>query len=253
MPLRERRRLLIAIAATAVLLPAAACGGGSSGPSATAGGDVPDGASVTPLPTLDSLIPPLDGPQREPAPTTRTDYRDDPDWQFPRPEELEPPPADAAGAEYSPPEDVQCPESWEVLSRPAEEFEICYPEGWDIAGHGYVSSGEEERWYSVGIVNFAENGKDQLAHVSIYIFPPFSRPVRYTIDCPQPYAVTFAGQDAVICPDFPPTAPEQRLISYNVLFGDADYFINVVSYEGAPEDALSTAIQIAHTYRFLEE
>lgn len=250
------RAIRFAALALAVAVPflAAGCGDDDGNARPTPSTDQPSGStdsSPTPVPTLDGLIPPLEGPPRDPAPAERTDFRELPGWQLPQPEDLLPPPADAIGPEYSPPVEPECPDDWEKISRPPESFELCYPAPWVVGGHGYVSAGNEERWYSVGIVLF--DGAAHAAHVSVYAFPQFSRPVRYTIDCPQAYALTFAGHDAVLCPDYPPMPPEQRLISYGVLFEDIDYFVNVVSYEGAPDETLATAIAIAQTFRFLED
>lgn len=240
---------VVTLLLAALLTLAAGCGGNGSNPTSTSTGSTDTSATSAPL--TDALTPPLEGPPRQPAPTARTDFRELVDWQLPRPEDVSAPPADATGAEFSPPEDPECPQGWDVLTRPTEKFEVCHPPEWQIAGHGYVSGGEEERWYSVGIVLF--DGTDQEAHVSVYLFPRYSRPARYTIDCAEPYRVTFAGEEAVLCAEFPPTFPEQRLISYNVLFDDIDYFVNVVSYQGGSQDALATAIEIAHTFKFLDE
>ncbi|MEX2390965.1 MAG: hypothetical protein WD904_05150 [Dehalococcoidia bacterium] len=247
------RSAALALAASALLI-ATACGdddgGNTQTPSSKQASGSP-GVPPTPAPTLDGLIPPLEGPPRDLAPVERTDFRELPEWQLPRPQGMPTPPADALRPEYAPPVEPECPDDWAKISRPTESFELCYPAPWVVGGHGYVSAGNEERWYSVGIVLF--DGAAQTAHVSVYAFPRFSRPVRYTIDCPQAYALTVAGHDAVLCPDYPPTPPETRLISYNILFQDIDYFVNVVSYEGAPDETLATAIAIAQTFRFLED
>ena len=77
-----------------------------------------------------------------------------PEFQLPVPEDLPAPPEDATGPEFQPPAEPQCPAEWQELRRPAEGFEVCYPEGWSIEGHGYVSAGVEDRWYSVGLFLF---------------------------------------------------------------------------------------------------
>jgi hypothetical protein len=196
-------------------------------------------------------VPPLEGPPRGAAEDVE-DFRDLPEWQLPVPEDLSPPPTDATGAEFNPPaEPAACPDGWSVLARPDERFEVCHPPDWRIEGHGYVSSPGEDRWYSVGIVKW--EGTEQLAHVSVYMFPPGARPVRYTIECPQPYAVTFAGEPAVLCADFPGEGRELRAISYHVVRDEQDYFDNAVPYEGSSQEDLDLALQIAGTFRFTSD
>lgn len=245
---RDLSALALLCAAVALMFVSWACSGDSGDGSET---PLPSGASGSGA-VLDSLVPPLEGPVREAAPTERTDFRVLPDWQLPRPDDLPAPPPGVEGVEFSQPDEPQllCPDGWEELKRQSESFRICYPESWAIAGHGYVSAGAEERWYSVGIVLF--EGEEQVAHVSVYRFPQYARPVRHTIDCDQAYAVTFAAEPAVLCPDVSASPPEARIISYNVFLDDADYFVNVVSYEGAGEEPLAQAMEIARTFAFLQ-
>lgn len=232
-----------------------ACGdddGGSNNSSPTPS-EGPESGSPTATPSI-NLTPPLEGPDRGPAATERTDFRDDPEWQLPDPEGLSAVPDDEDGGIFFPPSSVECPAEWALVQRPLEGFSICHPQDWQTAGNGYVSEGAEDRWYSHGIVKFADENRDQQsAHVSVYAIPRFARPMTYTRDCPLLYSMEFAGQPSVICPAFPGEAPEEDFASYHVRRGDMDYFINVVPYEGGGEEAYNLAVQIAHSFQLLEQ
>lgn len=206
------------------------------------------------------FTPPLEGPARGAAAQEETNYWELSEFQLPEPQDLPEPPEDADAPEFSPPAEAECPADWEELSRPGEKFSICYPEDWRIDGHGYVTAGVEERWYSVGM--FLLDGDVQKAHVSVYVISPYARPFTYTRDCEQSYRLTLAGEPAALCPDFPGEGPEARIIAYHVRRGERDYYVNVVPYfefdeeEGTyldtvSEEAEATAIEIAHTFRFI--
>jgi hypothetical protein len=219
--------------------------------------------SITPTPG-NPVVPPLEGPGRGPAPTEFTDFREDPNWLLPEPDDLQPPPEDIADdPAVNPPAQPSCPEDWLAVDRPTEGFKICHPENWVVAGHGYVGAANEERWYSVGIFDFVnESRTGQRAHVSVYVIPQFARPFRFTLDCPQPYTITFAGEPAVVCPNFPGQPPaEAEIISYHVFKNDFDYFVNVATYfnrdgddytDEIDEDSKATAIEIAHSFQFID-
>jgi hypothetical protein len=230
---------------------AASCGDDDSG-DGDASPSPAESGSPTPPPPAD-LFPPIEGPDRGPAATERTDFRQVEEWQLPEPDELEPVPEDEDDAVFHPPEEPQCDTSWIDKQRPTEGFAICYPPDWQLAAEGFVSEGAEDRWYSVGIIMFADDAReDRDAHVSVYAIPRYARPMVYTRDCPKPYSLTFAGQPAVICPDFPGEGDEERIVSYHVRRGDMDYFIQAVPFEDGPDDAFDTAVQIAHTFRLIE-
>jgi hypothetical protein len=162
-------------------------------------------------------------------------------------------PDEETGAMYHPPAEVKCKDEWEQLVRPSEGFSICYPADWQTAGYGYVSAGAEDRWFSVGIVKFTDEKREtQEAHVSVYVLPRYAKPFIYTRDCPRPYSVTFGGQAAVMCPDFPGENSEKYIVSYHVRRGDLDYFVQVVPYDGGSDEALDTAIEIAHRVQFID-
>lgn len=247
----------------AALLLAVACTDGDGEPSPEPTGETPSAATPTveptPQPTGEVIVPPLEGPERTLAFKENTNYREQPEFQLPAPEDVPEAPADAEGAEFHPPEEPVCPDGWEILRRPVEGFEVCYPATWRIDGHGYVSAGLDDRWYSVGLFLF-EDGR-QLAHVSIYIINPYAQPFLYTRDCQQAYRATFAAMPAVLCPDLSGRPPEGKIIAYHVRRDDLDYFLNVVPYfeydeeEGGyldswPEEIEEQAIQVAHTFLF---
>ena len=247
--LTMRRVLYLALL---LVLPAvvASCGTGD------------DGADTgTPTPTRRELSPPLEGGAQSPGPSERTNYRELADWRLPEPEELPPPPADADGPEFSPPPVPQCPEDWSQYARPAEGFRICHPDDWEINGDGYVTQLFQETWFSGGVFKFVDGV--QGAHVSIYTINNYARPFTYTRDCRQAYAVTFAGQASVLCPDAPGALPEARIIAYHTRTDRFDYFVNVVPYftydaeDGGYEDYVDAdleelAIEIAHTFELTE-
>ncbi len=235
----------------------ASCGGGDGGtgdddagtPSVSAG----TGTSTPTGTPSDPLAPPLEGPERGPAATERTDFREVEEWDLPAPDSVNPVPDDEDGAIYHPPAEPNCPADWQTLARPSEGFSICYPSDWQTAGYGYVTAGQEERWLSVGIVKFLSEARDeQDAHVSVYVIPRHARPMTYTRDCPRPYRLTFAGEPAVICPEFPGQGSEKDFTSYHIRRGDLDYFVQIVPYEGGSDEALDTAIEIAHTFRLID-
>jgi hypothetical protein len=173
------------------------------------------------------------------------------------------PGGDQDGPEFHPPETPTCPDDWELLDRPLEFFKICFPKDWQIDGHGYVTAGFDDRWYSVGLFNFLEDGS-QSAHVSIYMLRPFSRPPQLFIkECDQAYRVVLDGQDAALCADVPGVFPEARIVHYFVSVDDRWTLINVVPYfEKDPETGAYTdqfseedfqlAIQIAQTIDFYD-
>ena len=270
MPKRVVAPVVLALLGGLLTVLAVACGGGegeettpaeaeTATPAATATATPTSGS--TPTTAVRRITPPMEGPSRGPAATEPTNYRELPEFELPVPGDLQASPAGATGLEFQPPAAPQCPEDWQNLVRPAEGFQVCYPESWIIEGHGYVSSGVEERWYSVGLFLFQDDV--ELAHVSIYVVNPYAKPITYTRDCDQAYAVTFGGEPAVLCPDHPGEFPEAKIIAYHVRRGDLDYYINAVPMfqyddtEGTyletwSEDTEATAIQIAHTVQFME-
>ncbi|MDO8614303.1 MAG: hypothetical protein Q7T33_01025 [Dehalococcoidia bacterium] len=258
------RRLLLFSPLLLLLLTALACGGGGDGGDSSASPG--DGATSTPggqaqqSPQATAIVPPLEGPPRGVAAGDRVDYRELPEWQLPNPGDLPAPPPEAQGQEFHAPEAPACPPDWLVLQRPSEGFTICYPPDWRTEGHGYVAAGNEEQWYSLGLILF--QGERQLAHVSVYMVPRFAQPFTYTRDCQQAFAVAFAGQPAVLCPDYPGNPPEAKIIAYHIRRDDRDYFVNVVPYfqydeaaktysDGISDNALATAIQVAQTFGFI--
>jgi hypothetical protein len=244
-----RRVLLLSTLVLAAV--ALACGGDDDSDSVTVSPE-PDSGSPSPTPGL-SVFPPLEGPDRGPAYTERTDFRTVPEWELPDPADLPPVPGDAEGAIYFPPQGPSCPAGWVPVTRPAEGFNICHPQDWQTIGNGYVSEGAEDRWYSHGMALLSgENRDTQVAHVSVYAIGRYSRPMVYTRDCPRPYAITLAGEDAVICPAFPADSPEQDFTSYHVRRGDLDYFIQVVRFDGSDDEAYDLAVQIAQTFQLIE-
>lgn len=266
-----RSRLIIAaLAATIVFAVIAACGGDDDTSATPDGSESPAGsidpsATVTlaPTPGGDPLIPPLEGPEPGPPVTEEKDWREDPEWALPRPEDVEPA-DDPDNPLLNPPSDPTCPPDWVPLLRPAEGYQMCYPVDWVTGSHGYVSSANESRWYALGLYDFS-NPEEQIqrAHVSVYMFPTFSRPVRYTLDCPNPLSVTLSGLAAVMCEDFPGISPESQIVSYHVFREDRDYFLNIVSYfeydeetgeytDEVDQQAFDLAVQVAQTFKFIE-
>lgn len=230
---------------------AAACGGDDDG------GD----ATLTPAPSRPEFGPPLEGGRQDLGPSERTNFREHPDYQMPDPAVLPPPPDGAQGPEFSPPETADCPVDWLAYPREAEGFAFCYPPDWEINGDGYVTLPFQDRWFSAGAYRFV--GGTAVAHVSFYAYNNYSLPYDYTRACGQPYSVTFAGQPAVLCPDYPGVFPEERIISYHVRTEQFDYLVNAVPYYaydpetgsyGATADAEleQTAIEIAQTFQLTE-
>ena len=248
--LTMRRRALL-LAALPFLLAFAACGDGD---------DV--SGTGTPVPSRAELTPPLEGGDQALGPSEFINFRELAELQLPKPEDLPPPPEDADAPEFNPPLAPECPEDWLEYPRSAEGFLICYPQGWEINGDGYVTLPFQDRWYSAGIYMF--DGDVQAAHVSVYTINPRARPYTYTLDCDQPYAVTFAGQPSVLCPDAPGAVfPEQRIISYHTRTDQFDYFVNIVPFythdsgDGSYGDSVDSdleelAIEIAHTFQLTE-
>ena len=267
-----KRLLGLGSLAMAMGLLAAACAGGgdvsptpgttmSASPAVTPDPTAVPTATDAPNPAALPITPPMEGPSRGPAATERTNYREVAEFELPSPASLPEPPEGAMGPEFQPPEDPQCPTDWQTLMRPGEGFLVCYPEDWSIEGHGYVSSGVEDRWYAVGLFLFDNDGVE-LAHVSIYVLNPYARPFTYTRDCEQAYRVTFAGEPAALCPDTPGEFPEAKIVAYHIRRGDRDYYVNVVpkfQYDAESgnyldswdEEAEATAVQIAHTFQFM--
>lgn len=266
--MRNRVMVLVILAMAGGLLAAACAGGGQETTPVPGATDAPAAsATATPDPGVSTFPearrtgPPLEGASRGVAASERTNYRELDEFQLPEPEDLPPPPEEATGPEFQPPAEPQCPEDWQELSRPAEGFRVCHPEGWSIDGHGYVSAGAEDRWYSLGL--FLSQDDVEVAHVSIYVVNPYAKPITYTRDCDQAYRVTFAGEPAAFCPDYTGEFPEAKIIAYHVRRGDLDYYINVVpkfQYDATSriyldtwsQDAEATGILIAHTLQFME-
>jgi hypothetical protein len=266
--MKHGTRLAWLLVTALVVFTLTACGGGSSSASPTS---TPTTVNGSLLPTLEPtpgpirsgaaglIVPPLEGPARGAAVAKREDFRTDPNWKLPTPSSL-PAPADKQDPILNPPA-PSCPTGWRTLDRPTEGFHLCYPSDWNIDGQGYVASANEERWFSVGVFDFTDSTKvNQYAHVSVYVIPQYTRPFRYTIDCPQAYSVTFAYQPAVVCPSFPATSPEARIISYHVYLSNFDYFINIATYferdssgnltNNVSDAGLATAVQIVDSFQF---
>lgn len=259
----KHRTLVLALAAAGFLGLFAACGGDDSGgstPSTPTGSDASPTISIAPTPGGDPLVPPLEGTEVGPPVTEMTDWREEPDWQMPEPEDV-PAADDPEDPALNPPAEPTCPTDWILINRPTEGFTICYPPNWVVGSHGFVSSANESRWYSLGLFDFADpENQIQRAHVSVYAFPQFARPVRYIIDCPDPLSVTLSGIPAVVCRDYPGLNPEANIISYHVYRGGLDFFLNIVSYyryedgeytDTVDQEALDTAIQVAQTVKFI--
>jgi len=260
--LSTMRWMSITAAAFLALAFAVACGDdddlGSSGTDVSATPDAtPDLTTRAPR---DPLSAPHEGPDLGPFPEEPIDFREDPDWRHPDPESRPTPaPDDKSDVVFGPPAEPSCPEDWERVERLPEDFSICHPDSWE-EDSSYVN--HEVRWYAIGFFDFPGGDREhQLAHVSVYVFPEFSLTVRYALDCPEAYSVTFAGEPSVVCPDFPPVAPEARIISYHVFRDQRHYFVNVAAYleydeengeysDSLNEEAFNQAIEIAHTFQF---
>lgn len=252
---------LFAVLSLASLL--IACGdddGGKQDGTATPTPTVPGSPTASP----DPLIPPLEGPQRETYLGERRDFRQDPAYQLPQPNGV-PTPSGPADPVFNLPAEAVCPDGWQKLFRGPERFQLCYPPDWYVLTDAYKNSPNEERWYTGGIFKFpGEPPEHQLAHVSMYAIPQFTRPLPYTRDCPTPYSVQLNSQPAVVCPSFPANHPEARIISYHVYLNNFDYFFNIALYyrwdesrarytDQIDEDALATALQIIGSIEFLPE
>jgi hypothetical protein len=238
-----------------------ACGGDDDSSSATGTPTATFAGSPTVSP--DPLVPPLEGPEREGYTGERQDFRENPEYALPQPGGL-PTPADASDPVLNPPAESECPVDWKLLFRGPEGFQLCYPQDWTVLTDAYKNSPGEARWYTGGVFKFPDEPPEhQLAHVSIYVIPQFTRPFPYTKDCPAPFSVTLNGQPAVVCPSFPPSHPEARLVSYHVFRENLDYFFNIALYyrwdedsgqytDETDEEAFDTALKIIHTVEFLE-
>ena len=250
--MREYLAVALTVAVIAVLCQS--CGDDGSEDQSSETPSVSANASESPTPTPSvNLVPPFEGPDRGPAATERTDFRDVPEWELPEPDALPTVPDDETDAIFFPPDTVECADDWVLIQRPSEGFTICHPPDWQTAGDGYVSAGVEDRWYSHGLFKFSDEARSQPeAHVSIYAIPRFARPMVYTRDCPRPYGLTFAGEAAVICPEFPEESPQEDFVSYHVRKGDYDYFINIVPYEMGDDEVFDLAVDIAHTFQLTE-
>lgn len=269
------RAFVVLLPAVLALMIAVACGDDDLGdgdststpvtttPLGTGDASPPGPGDASPLGTPASLIaPPLEGPVRGRAPDERTDFREAPGWELPEADDLAKP-DDDADLVLNPPSNPSCPEAWVEHNRVVEGFKLCYPEDWTLAGNGYVNSSNQDRWYSVGIFDFVGPTleQQQRAHVSVYVISPFVLPFRYTIDCPEAFGITFAGEPAVVCPDFEADSPEARIVSYHVFREDLNYFVNIVGYfsydaatgeysDDIESDAFDQALTIAHTFQF---
>ena len=254
------RAFVLLLPAVLALMIAVACGDDDSTSTPTT---TPDGSGdASPLATPASLIaPPLEGPARGPSPGERTDFRNEPDWKLPGPDDR-PEPDDADDPVVNPPSNPSCPAEWIEHDRLVEGFKLCYPEDWTLSGNGYVNAPNEDRWYSAGFFDFVSPAQEQQrAHVSVYVMSPFVEPFRYTIDCVEAFGITFAGEPAVVCPDFATDSPAARIVSYHVFREGLNYFVNVVGYFGydaasgeysddIESDAFDMALTIAHTFQF---
>ena len=221
-------------------------------------------ASPQPLPTADPLLtilPPLEGPAPEITPRAgRTNYWEHPDYQFPDLATLPDPPAEAEGAEFQPPQTPQCPEEWQRWQRTGEGFNICYPEEWQPAGVGYLTAGQNDRYYTVGFVLLKDGV--QAAHVSVYVMGSYSRPQELLLRCDEVYKVTISGQPAALCADAPRAYPEARIVQYWIPRENSWVFLNAVAYldydpdtdsygDSFSEENLDKAIEIAHSIGLL--
>jgi hypothetical protein len=258
----KRAFVLCALLAGTILT--VSCGGQSGAPDEQR---VTPSATLTPTaePTTVSRerTPPLEGPIQR-LPTLRTNYREDPDFQFPNPADLPIAGPDIEGAQVDHSSPSGCPVGWERLVRPREGFEICYPGDWIIDGHGYVTAGADDRWYSLGIFRLVGDDSVESAHVSVYVMGPYSRPFTYVLSCEKAYQVTLAGELASFCPDHPGEFPEVKIMAYHLRQGDRDYFIQVVPHFTWSEQTKEyldvwskedeeTAIRIVHTLQLVDD
>jgi hypothetical protein len=230
---------------------------------ACGGDDVLPGSTAEPAPVVTVngenkfLVPPFEGPERETTTAPRQNYRLDPAWKLPTPASVSKP-TDTSDPVLNP-KPQTCPTDWKVDERPSEGLKFCYPSTWTVAREGYAGSPTEDQWFAAGVFDFADAAHTlQHAHVSVYVTDAFTRPMRFTLDCPQLYSVTFAGKPAVVCPTFPTKQPEARIIAYHVFANDLDYFVTIATYyefntaarqysTETSADALATALQIANT------
>ncbi len=252
--------LTIAFAAAVSLIGLACDGGGGS---STVGSPEATGAgSPTVVVEPSPVFAPMEGPERTFRATERTNYRELPEFHLPDPATLPLPSADEDGPEFRPPETPTCPEGGQMLYRPSEGFQVCYPSGWRIGGHAFVTAGADDRWYALSLSRLGEDGRER-AHVSIYVTNPYSQPFLYVADCQQAYQVKLDGRPASLCPDYPGEFPEAKIIAYHVRQEERDYFINVVptfeydSDAGRYRDSWSKGdeamgIQIAQSFQFME-
>jgi hypothetical protein len=245
-----------------VILPVAVLiFGGCKDDNETGGSGRTPTTAGSPTPSPNPLVPPLEGPPREPYIGERQDFRQNPDYQLPRPGGVPTPPAELEDS-LIPPASPECPDEWEKLFRGPEGFQLCYPSDWSVLTDAYKNAPNEARWYAGGVFKFTGEGQDhQLAHVSIYVIPQYTRPFPYTKDCPTPYSVELDGQPGVLCPSFPASHPEARIISYHVFRENFDYFFNVALYyrwdqdkgkftDKTDSEALETGLKIIHSVSF---
>lgn len=206
-------------------------------------------------------MPPLEGPERRAYIGKAEDFRQDPEYQLPTPDKV--PAATGDDPVFDMPSEPDCPDGWKLYQRIPEGFEMCYPPDWTLGTDAYKNAPNEARWYAGGIFDFSDaEHAHQLAHVSVYVIPQFTRPFPYTKDCPTPFSMKLNDQPAVVCPSFPAVSPEARIISYHVYRENRDYFFNIATYykwdEGkdkltsdTDEGALDTAIKIIRSTKFL--
>ncbi len=258
MPGLRAPTLLIALSLALVL---AGCGddddsvSGSQSPTSIVAG--------SPTASPDPLVPPLEGPPREPYIGDPQDFRTNPDYVLPEPGGV-PTPADSSDPILSPPAEPDCPEDWEELYRGPEGFKLCYPPDWTVLTDAYKNAPNEHRWYAGGVYKFpGDPPEHQLAHVSVYAIPQFTRPFPYTRDCPTPYSVQLGGEPSVVCPSFPASHPEARIVSYHVFREGFDYFFNIALYyrwddgdekykDQTDEEAFADALRIIHSVEFFD-
>lgn len=251
----------IFVAPLLAVLALTACGDDDTSISTTTSTPTPTLAG-SPTPSPNPLVPPLEGPERTGYIGEKQDFRLNPDYELPAPNEV-PSPEDASDPVLNPPAIPDCPSDWKKLIRGPEGFQLCYPEDWTVLTDAYKNSPNEERWYTGGVFKFPGDPPErQLAHVSIYAIPQYTRPFPYTKDCPTPFSVQLNNQPAVVCPSFPPASPEARIVSYHVFRENFDYFFNIALYykwdesAGAYTDqtdaaAFDTAVKIIHSVEFL--
>jgi hypothetical protein len=235
-----------------------ACGDDADGPANGATGSATPAGSPTASP--DPLIPPLEGPARDTYLGERQDFRDNPDYQLPRPGAVPTPSADSGDPVFDLPATAEC---WQTLFRGPELFQLCYPPDWEVLTDAYKNSPNEERWYAGGVFKFPdEEGSPQLAHVSVYVIPQFTRPFFYTKECPTPYSIQLNSQAGVVCPSYPANHPEARIVSYHVFREGFDYFFNIALYyewdagagrftDQTDQQAFDEALQIIRSVEFL--